>query len=41
MAHLYAGRENLYADAATLIIDEDETTPELIAVRIAAELLKQ
>jgi shikimate kinase len=40
MAHLYAGRENLYADAATLIVDEEQTTPELIAIRIAQELHK-
>jgi shikimate kinase len=41
MAHLYAGREWLYTNAATMIIDEDETTPELIAVRIAAELQRR
>jgi shikimate kinase len=38
MRLLYAGREWLYAEASTLIIDEAQTTPELIALRIAAAL---
>lgn len=40
MAHLYAGREWLYNNAATLVIDEDQTTPELIARQIAAEIFR-
>ncbi len=38
MRLLYAGREWLYAEASTMIIDEEQTTPELIARRIAAAL---
>jgi shikimate kinase len=38
MRLLYAGREWLYAEASTLIIDEQHTTPHLIALRIAAAL---
>lgn len=38
MRLLYAGREWLYAEASTMIIDEELTTPDLIAVRIAAAL---
>jgi hypothetical protein len=38
MRLLYAGREWLYAEASTLIIDEGGTTPDLIAQRIAAAL---
>ena len=38
MRQLYAGRSALYAAAAELVLDEDETTPELIAIRIAAAL---
>jgi shikimate kinase len=38
MKLLYAGREWLYAEASTLIIDQRDTTPDLIALRIAAAL---
>jgi len=38
MRLLYAGREWLYAEASTLIIDEEQTTADLIAQRIAAAL---
>lgn len=38
MSRLYAGREALYAAASTFVVDEDDTTPELIALRIAAAL---
>jgi shikimate kinase len=38
LKRLYAGRERLYADANTLIVDQHDTTPELIALRIAAAL---
>jgi shikimate kinase len=38
MSHLYAGREALYTAACTYVIDEDQTTPELIALQIAQEL---
>jgi shikimate kinase len=38
MAHLYAGREALYTSASTFTVDEDQTTPELIALEIAAAL---
>lgn len=38
MRLLYAGREWLYAEASTLIIDEEQTTPDLIAQRIATAL---
>jgi shikimate kinase len=38
MSRLYAGREALYASASTFVIDEADTTPELIAIRIAAAL---
>jgi shikimate kinase len=40
MSHLYAGREALYTSASTFIVDEDQTTPELIALEIAAELAR-
>ncbi|MGN6473214.1 MAG: hypothetical protein ACTHK4_06150, partial [Mycobacteriales bacterium] len=38
MRLLYAGREWLYAEASTLILDEELTTPDLMALRIAAAL---
>jgi shikimate kinase len=38
MSHLYAGREALYTSASTFTVDEDQTTPELIALEIAAAL---
>jgi shikimate kinase len=38
MSRLYAGREPLYRAAATLVVDEDQTTPELIALAIADRL---
>ncbi|HVS67085.1 MAG TPA: shikimate kinase [Mycobacteriales bacterium] len=38
MRLLYAGREWLYAEASTLIIDEAMTTPDLMALRIVAAL---
>jgi hypothetical protein len=38
MRLLCAGREWLYAEASTMIIDERDTTPELIALRIAGAL---
>jgi shikimate kinase len=38
MAHLYAGREALYTSASTFIVDEGDTTPELIALEIAKAL---
>ncbi|HTR68968.1 MAG TPA: shikimate kinase [Mycobacteriales bacterium] len=38
LAALYAGRAWLYASAATYIVDEDDTTPELIAQAIARRL---
>ena len=38
MRRLYAGRMALYAAAAELVIDEEQTTPELIALRIVAAL---
>jgi shikimate kinase len=38
MSHLYAGREALYTSASTFTVDEDQTTPELIALEIAKEL---
>jgi shikimate kinase len=41
MRRLYAGREALYAAAADLVIDEGETTPELMALRIATELARR
>jgi shikimate kinase len=37
---LYAGREWLYAEASTLIVDQRDTTPDLIARQIAAALLE-
>ena len=39
MSRLYAGREALYAAAATFVVDEEDTTPDLAAARIAHELL--
>jgi shikimate kinase len=39
MRALYAGREALYTAACSLVIDEDQITPELIAREIAARLL--
>jgi shikimate kinase len=38
MRRLYAGREALYTSACSLMIDEDQTTPELIALEIARRL---
>ncbi|HWC34313.1 MAG TPA: shikimate kinase [Mycobacteriales bacterium] len=38
MRLLYAGREWLYSEASTLILDEELTTPDLMALRIAAAL---
>jgi shikimate kinase len=38
MNRLYAGREALYTSASTFTVDEDQTTPELIALEIAREL---
>jgi shikimate kinase len=38
MRELYAGREPLYAEVATLVIDVDATTPEQTAERIIAAL---
>jgi shikimate kinase len=38
MRKLYAGREWLYSEASTLILDEEETTPDLMALRIAKAL---
>jgi shikimate kinase len=35
MRQLYAGRESLYADGTTMIIDEELTTPDLMALQIA------
>jgi shikimate kinase len=40
MSHLYAGREALYTSASAFVIDEANTTPELIALRIARELAR-
>ena len=37
-AQLYAGREPLYTEAATLIVDVDGATPEQTADRIIAAL---
>jgi shikimate kinase len=39
MRRLYAGRESLYADGTTMIIDEEQTTPDLMALQIAAAVL--
>ncbi|HVW81087.1 MAG TPA: shikimate kinase [Mycobacteriales bacterium] len=41
MRRLYAGRESLYADGTTMIIDEGQTTPDLIAREIARAVLAQ
>ncbi|HWA66944.1 MAG TPA: shikimate kinase [Mycobacteriales bacterium] len=41
MRRLYAGREALYADGTTMIIDEGQTTPYLIAREIARAVLAQ
>jgi shikimate kinase len=38
LRRLYAGRESLYAAGASLVIDEEGLTPELMARRIAEEL---
>jgi shikimate kinase len=35
---LYAGREALYTAACSFVVDEEFTTPELIALQIAREL---
>jgi shikimate kinase len=40
MRMLYAGREALYTAACNFTVDEDQTTPELIALEIAKELAK-
>lgn len=40
MRRLYAGREPLYAAAAALVVDEEETTPELMALEIVTELTR-
>jgi shikimate kinase len=38
MAQLYAGRAALYGAACTIAVDEDQTTPELVALEIASRL---
>ena len=38
MSKLYAGREALYTAACKFVVDEDQSTPELIALDIAREL---
>jgi shikimate kinase len=38
LSRLYAGREALYTSACNLIVDEELTTPELIALEIAKAL---
>ena len=38
MRALYAGREALYTAACSFVVDEDDTTPELIALEIARRL---
>jgi shikimate kinase len=38
MSRLYAGREALYTSASTFIVDEGQTTPNLIALEIAKAL---
>jgi shikimate kinase len=38
LSRLYAGREALYAAACAFVVDEDQTTPELIALEIAKAL---
>jgi shikimate kinase len=38
MSHLYAGREALYTSASTFTVDEGDSTPDLIALRIANAL---
>jgi shikimate kinase len=40
MNRLYAGREALYTSASTFTVDEDQTTPELIALEIVRELFR-
>jgi shikimate kinase len=40
MSALYANRMALYAAAADLVLDEQDTTAELLAERIAAELAR-
>jgi shikimate kinase len=41
LSKLYAGREALYTAACTFVVDEDQTTPELIALEIAHHLARQ
>jgi shikimate kinase len=38
MRRLYAGRESLYAEGTRLVLDEEQTTPDLMALRIAEAL---
>jgi shikimate kinase len=38
ISRLYAGRQALYVAASKYVVDEDQTTPELIALSIAREL---
>jgi shikimate kinase len=38
---LYAGREALYTAACSFVVDEGQTTPELIALEIAKELSRE
>ncbi|HWB67288.1 MAG TPA: shikimate kinase [Mycobacteriales bacterium] len=38
MSHLYAGRAAMYAAASSLILDEANTTPAQLALRIAEQL---
>jgi shikimate kinase len=40
MSKLYAGRESLYTAACDLVVDEEQTTPELIALQIATEITR-
>jgi shikimate kinase len=40
MRTLYAGREALYTAACSFVIDETDTTPELVAKRIAKQLMR-
>jgi shikimate kinase len=39
MRRLYAGREWLYEDGTRMVIDEEQTTPDLMALRIAEAVL--
>jgi len=41
MRALYAGRESLYTAACTFVVDEDQTTPDLIALDIAKALTSE